>query len=697
MPPLLRPDRVFAAFAVALAGVVIASTVWGIAAHRPALPFLDHWAIYADAEALDRGTLDAALLLRPHNEHWIVVPRLLLLLDALVTHGQGWLAVAMTWVCQGLHGLLLWWLARGPRVGAAIRAAVALLLFAAVQIENLAEPFQVQFVLVYLAATAAFAAVGRAAQTPGQGRWSAAAIAAAVIATGSMGNGVLVWPLLAGLAWWLGLRRRVLAAIAIVGLLLIAAEVLLYHAPAGHPSPLASLGRPVELLGYWLAAVGSAVPWPGATGGFALAAGAAVVALWVFAALVRPVACDRGGEASARRAPIVAAALFVLASLGLIAVGRLPFGLDSALAGRYCTPAVLFTALVLLLGRMEARPRVRGLATAIAAALVLLVVVQQSRRIDGNTVFAQRRDPAALACLCSIRDAEWLTAGVGPIEGVPLDQVVPFLRQRRWSAFASGRHLALGLPLALVIAGPITACAGSIDAVTAIPDTGWGVRVRGHAQLPARAVPRRGVVVDGDHRVVGLCDVMPARDASGAVEFTGLASARGNGDTVRVILGDGAGDGAGWEVAGGGQVEGLAVGVAGAPFDSVPQALGAAFAPPGAEAVALASAAAWRGVAASTVPGMGLATLGPFAASRAFVLPVATGAETFGVGAAVLDQPSGRVLALLRPAPTFGAWRLWRVEVPADCVGHPLTIQIGDFGDRDGQWLAFAAPLTAPN
>lgn len=701
VPHRTRLGSTVAALAVLAAAAVLASTLWTVATHRSPLPFLDLWAIVADAEALDRGTLTAEQLLRLHNEHWIVIPRLLLLLDMIATRGAGWLAIALTSVFQALHVLLLVVLARKPQpdrtsMQAIVAATVVTLLFAAVQLENFVEPFQLQFVLVYLAATASLAALARAATANRPGRWLTTAITAGLVATLSMGNGILVWPFLVVLGWWLRLRRRAMTAIVATGLCAAALLVALYRAPPWHPNPTVSLQQPLVLLEYWLLTVGGAFVAPGAAARHPLAIAVAVTSLLALAVLLPPFHRRRPVGVSPSRAVLAAAALFVLASFAMIAVGRLPFGLASALAGRYGTPALLFTAMLLLLGRTDARPRVRVLTTGLAFVLAVAVALQQSTRIDATIQFEQRRGPATLACLCSIRDAATITEALGNVESLPLDEMVPFLRARRWSVFADGRHLVLGRSLADVVAGaPVTACTGSIEAIEPIADTGWGVRLRGNAQLPPGVrLPRHGIVVDGTDRVVGLCDVAPTAAGTTTVVFAGNAAVRGNGDELRAILGD---DGARWSVSGVGRVTGVAVAAAaGPPLAAMPIASDGPFAPPATDPDAPAVASSFARVRVSTERGRGIATLGPFSAVREFALPVATGSSTFGLGALLLDESNGQVVSALRPAPTYGEWRLWKVEIPTELVGRPLTLKIGDLGDRDGQWLAFAEPAVSP-
>jgi len=468
-------------------------------------------------------------------------------------------------------------------------------------------------------------------------------------------------------------------------------EVWIYLGSEWHAKPLAALRHPADQLVYALCALGGAFPLPDAASRCAWAIGAATISLALFAVLLQPFARRTAGRAESARAAMIASALFTLGSLSIIAVGRVHLGVESALAGRYTTAGLLFTALLLLLGWTDSRPRVRTTAALVAAVMSTAAVLQQPTRLRAAADALHLRGPAALACLCSVRDARAIDAALGSVDELPLDLTIPFLRARGWSAFASGRHLALGRPLADVLGGgSIAACDGGIDAIEPIPDTGWGVRVRGFAKLPDGAsMPRWGFLVDGDERVVGLCDVSPTTDVASMATFAGIATAAGNDADLGAVLGDG---GTCWRVAGLARAARLEVAVAaGPPLADVTASGLEAFARPDRDALARPEANEFDDALASTAQSIGVVTIGPFPAIREFLLPIATGPMTFGTGAAVLDH-TGRVVRVLRPAPTFGQWRRWRIEVPQALVGQLVTIKVADTGNRDGQWIAFARP-----
>src|SRR5262245_28020651 len=182
MPRDGRPghSHFLTALAVAAAIATIASTVLGIAELRSPFPFLDDWVSVADAEAFDRGTLSLGQLLRNHKDHCIAVPRLVMLLDSWLGAGQGLLAIAVTLALQALHALFLVTLAHrscvaGNGIPATTISAVVVALFASAQLENFIDPFHVQFVLVYAAATAAFALLAAACHARRRAMWVAAA------------------------------------------------------------------------------------------------------------------------------------------------------------------------------------------------------------------------------------------------------------------------------------------------------------------------------------------------------------------------------------------------------------------------------------------------------------------------------------------------------------------------------------------
>jgi len=702
-----------AAAVLAAAGSVVASTLACVLAHDPSLPWLDAWTSVTLAQQQAMGQLGLADLWEPHNEHRILVPRLLFLADFLWCSGRGRLPLAATWVVQAAHALLLVALVRkGGRRGVGVTLAATgvfvALAFSDLQIENLAEPFQVQFVLVYLAATAAFAALARA-RTHG-GIFLAASLGAGAVATASMANGVAVWPLLVVLAAALGMGWRRVVLLALVG----AAAVAVYlfgFAPAppegASTSPPGLVDVAVRGLCYLGGPFRRLLPSLPASA----AAGAVALGLFVtFAASAARRSVEARRDPAAGRDPPSAAelvllhvGLFVLGTAALTAFGRAGLPLVAMWAPRYSTPVLLLWSVLLALGLVRGGWRA-GAAAVPAAALLLSATLQPQTHVP-DPLWAHRLI-GELALRCGVVD-EHVRALAGPMFKPERPEsfrgLVAFLREQRLSVFAKDDDDDLvGQSLHERFAvGPADLALGVIDHAQPVPGSGWGVACRGWAWSRAdRAPPAAVLLTNGHGDVVGRALLLGVRrDVVAAqpevkdprVQWHGFASIDAADPTLVAHV-----------VTAGGCASPFATLRVPVP-DLVPLAevgddLGArvtslngswgAGDPPG-EAAGTFSPAV-RTEAAGTA----IAVLGPFLAPRSgtIAVPLRVGPQSWTATVYLVDASSGARLTALCPAPTPSGWALWRARLPARSAGRPVTLVAASSGKVAGAWLEVAPP-----
>ena len=340
---------------VALALWILATTIIVSRAGWVAIPTADDWDRWRTL-VTDHYSLTWFFL--QHVDHRLVGPKILFAIDHLVFHGRGWFLLLCAFCFQALTGFMLWWLAgraypqsRPERLMQA--AVIAACVFSAQQWVNLAWPFQVQFPLVYCAAAASLFALWKSAErdwkhgTP----WLAASIAMAALATYSMANGVLAWPVLILAAFWLGMPRRWIGAIT-AGAIFLGAPYFYHwhktHAPVQPPASerfsravifgLAHLGSPLAPLAMLpdnesfrlaLAAI------PGILLAVALLAG--FVMLW-----------KRRELFNHARAMLVFYCIYLAGTSAAVAYGRSDESLLESFSPRYLTPSYLLWASMLL-------------------------------------------------------------------------------------------------------------------------------------------------------------------------------------------------------------------------------------------------------------------------------------------------------------------------------------------------------------
>lgn len=220
------------------------------------IPIFDHWAFYM--MLLDHnGEYPWSELFAQHNEHRPLVLRLLGLMDLGAAHGSNLVFWGAIFLGQLAHAGLLVAAARrwGGMHGRALLLWTGLMLayfFNPSQRENFTWAWQACFIVNLLSGTAAIGALLLHAEQwrkPGEGAggraWSTAfwaALLLPVVAWLSLISGLLVWVLLAALAWWLRLPRSNAVALAAGTVVASGLQFWHYTPVAHHINPVVALG-----------------------------------------------------------------------------------------------------------------------------------------------------------------------------------------------------------------------------------------------------------------------------------------------------------------------------------------------------------------------------------------------------------------------------------------------------------------------
>lgn len=437
-----------------------------------------------------------------HNEHRLVVPRLWFLLDLwLFSATQASLIVVIVLSSVAHAALLAWTFARMGHRGAPLWAFAAAAVGATLspaQWENLVWSFQVQFIQVWLFATAAFVAVAFA---EGRGSWlrSGVAILCGLASTYSMANGILVWPLLIALALWRGSRGGPLVLLVVAACSVIGVEAATYQAHTGHGDPLQTIRQPLILARYALRYLTAGVAVVGTLGQELL--GSILVAAWAAFAVEALLRRDRFEPG---RAVLLGIGAFVIGAAVLTALGRITFGLGQANAVRYATPSLVFMVAVagLLLDRLSRSGHQRVLpAVTVAGAAILLVpgMVDLARHLQA--IVDQRNARAdAMIGYASAGYRPGTMLALYPAEVPYLRTVVEQLDRNGLGPFADRSRVS---PSRDLLDAPMPAsgllCQGEVSEVG---PAGADGRLRGWFSAGLRTEPRWVVAVDQDRRAV---------------------------------------------------------------------------------------------------------------------------------------------------------------------------------------------------
>jgi hypothetical protein len=367
-----------------------------------------------------------------HNEHRLIVSRLIFWLDLRVFHGS----MVLLFVLNAVFPLLI---AGGfvflhrrlhcetrPRNLAHVALAAVMVVLATswLQQENLTWAFQSQFFLAYWLPLLAFTLLAHA-QATGRRRSFWLAWLAGIASAGTMANGVLALPLLVLQAWVLRLRKRD------AGLLLLTAALVLglyfhgYHTPGQYTAPKGSIPiiehsqvmfmpydtqslhvvRWLDWARYVLLFFGG--PWHFMWHQNALWPAMAMGALWLALALAAAWRVLRRYPAQ----PYALALLTLMAYLGAAALGaahgRAILGVEQALSSRYLTPQLMAWAALLLLGaHLWPRIATSRLALGLYAVIPLLLLPMQLQGARTVPEYLMGLRIPALAVQLGVRDFE---------------------------------------------------------------------------------------------------------------------------------------------------------------------------------------------------------------------------------------------------------------------------------------------------
>jgi hypothetical protein len=473
----------------ALGAWTAASTGVGVIRDFSPVPFWDQWDGYLDFYM--RSGDGWREFWRPHNEHRIVLSKLIFWADikwfggrnvlSLVSSYAALCALAGTFYGICAHYVKNW------QARVALAGGIAVLMFSWVQWENLIWAFQNQWHAVFLFALLAFFCVERSANDR-RARWIILALLCATVSMGSLANGLLSFPMLVvlGLFFRIG-WPRVLLFIAVTAL---AGWAYLHglHSSSEVSMTQALRTMPGEIARFFILYIGSP-PWDAmqridlvfVCGAITLF-GAALAAILVLVRIPHP--------SKINGICFVALTWFVVATDLATACGRVPMlGSRVAVASRYETAALVAWVSLLAFFAVNCTTAIqRAMLGGIWLAAAAIVVPYQIQAIHPLSARTFDLNVAGLALRAGIYDSP-LTKILHPnakrLEGVSMKASA-----RRISLFSEPS------PDYPMYATPVTTsvtCIGNIEAITKASKystlaqiTGWAYGMDG--KPPAQIV-----------------------------------------------------------------------------------------------------------------------------------------------------------------------------------------------------------------
>jgi len=297
------------------------------------VPIWDEWEFVPLLSAFLKGKPWIHSLLSFHNEHRMILPRLVFLALAVITK---WNVVTEMYVNLLFIGILLiaiWRFLKETNGPLLLMVPISWLLFSLQQWENLLWGWQVAFSMMLVAAILSIFCLNRVHQNS---YYTIPALISGAFASFSFMGGLCIWP--AGLLQLLmmGAKKSILFVWFMGGGLTLWSYFLGYRQPAETPDVLIFLKNPVDFMEYILAYLGSSVS--GDSVRQSIVYGALVVLLFLSAVAFQRLRMKRWENV----VPWVTVGFFSLLCGGIIGIGRLGYGIDQALSSRYVSLSSLF-------------------------------------------------------------------------------------------------------------------------------------------------------------------------------------------------------------------------------------------------------------------------------------------------------------------------------------------------------------------
>jgi hypothetical protein len=460
-----------------------------------------------------------------HNEHRIVLARILFWIDYQLFGGRSIFLILMNYVFAGLSSWVFWrflYLISSRQFPKEDYRPMGFIVIAMMffwsQNGNFSWGFQGQFFLAQLLPLSALLFLAMSQDDQSLKYHFTIACLLGALSAGSMANGIVALPLMCvySLIMRMGVQRSLV--LLVMSIAVNFAYLYDYHSPEIHGKVLGSiLNSPVATLEFFIIYLGNPFGFLGQSFSFHVGL---VVLFFCLKVILREIAL---GLKSPFRLALIVFIIYLLAAALGTAGGRVNFGLEAARSSRYTTPTLMLMAALLILFQEKIRfPDVlkfrnvkRWAPIAVVGALML---VHQVGAVSSARQTNFPREVAALALSLGIHDDEYIR-NLYPNTHVPL-RLASIAVERGYSVFgmAPFAHIKDRLGSALNLEGS-RRCIGNLDSIENINSVDGFLRVRGWIYDPAvNSVPSFIEMTDGGGNVAGFAMTgEPRPDVTSAV------------------------------------------------------------------------------------------------------------------------------------------------------------------------------------
>jgi hypothetical protein len=339
---------------VSFAVLFFLTTAYGIFLHYSPVPFMDEWDACLDFY-MRVASGDNSAWWGQHNEHRLIFSRIFFWTDMSIFGGKMIfllitnvvLALGL-FVCFFLIIKTLFPLKTDKHIQYTLIGIIAVMVFSWVQHENFAWGIEIHFFAAYLFPIIAFCLLA-ASKIKDSVILFILAVLAGIISAGTMANGVLALPLLALLSIIMRIGRFKISCLVVLSGLIIYLYFINYQSPGHHGNVLDTFkNQPISVVIYIITYLGGPLYYLSGKYSYFIApiGGIFIIPSSIYFTY-------RILNSSHTNKPILLALLallaYVVATAFITSGGRLIFGIQQSLSGRYMTPALLAWCVLIIL------------------------------------------------------------------------------------------------------------------------------------------------------------------------------------------------------------------------------------------------------------------------------------------------------------------------------------------------------------
>lgn len=476
------------------------------------VPILDQWDLIPILKAYHNHDNWLSLIFKQHNEHRPMFPYLIFLALAQLTHWNVKVEMFVSMLICILNFILIWRiLAQTDIKSKWILILFSWLVFSLGQWQNILWGWQLQW---YLAIFGILVSIYFLTKVVSSGWYLVPAILGGILASFSLNNGLLIWPL--GLVQLWFTKRELAKKInfsmfwLFAGIIVFVTYYVDYTKPAHHPPILLFLEKPGIFLQCWLANFGLGlggenIPLSIGMGAFIL------ISFVAFFFLLKSINKERLFQLM----PWLILGFFAFISLTLISMARLGLGIQLAVASRYVTIASLLVISIIVLsitsleevkdnlGKRKLMLSLNIIFLAVLSIGILITLIMGWEK--GERVYLERMKAVVYIHQCEFVPDDGIISVIFPRPWVVRERT-PFLKDNKLSLFYNYEEFNLSdyhemTPLS-------NEQTGSIDNLEVIPPSYSNVKdevlyIRGWAIDPVTNKIPKAVFIFWDKQLLG--------------------------------------------------------------------------------------------------------------------------------------------------------------------------------------------------